>query len=577
MPPKKRPGPAEGSASKKPKTSSAPFQEFLDSLDALQDAAETRQLVTAFVKLPSKKLYPDYYELIEHPLSLHEVSKKVSRDAYASTDEFIADFRLMHDNAVKYNDPESWIVEDAARLLAHVEQHAPQVHSEPEADTEETDLPQMCLDLLDQVINHDFPGEGQLSGPFINDIDPQEYPDYFQFIASPTSFTDVRAKVASGAIFSEDKSVAENLQAFHDATMLIFSNAQAYNDPSSLIYEDAEKLRTVFSEQFTALKHDLVAEPKPGLKLTIKAPKEPVKLKLSLKKTPVPAAGANPDEPPKKRRGRKPKKVIEEEQRLAALEEARLKQEAGIVDEEPAEEPEESDLDPSESCAMGKSKTIPSSDDVFIRRVSFSTSQSAASQVSDSVSAQPQQTLARQQLVRKSLYPEAPVFNAATVFDYQFEPVGFSSKAYSISLPHDTAPVATFKVGLHELIYNIKRDDLVDGQGLLKGKAEEDFMCSLLLNDEEIDNGCEMTEETDPADGKTKLLFLTYEVKLNYGLNMINFELRLSPSLSKSLKKKTVEEEPAEIAGRHTRHQAQQIKLNWDVEKFTLFVVSHGS
>ncbi|GEQ68079.1 hypothetical protein JCM33374_g1745 [Metschnikowia sp. JCM 33374] len=593
MPRVKRPASFESGASKKPKSPVAPFKDLLDDLDNLQDDDETRLLVTAFVKLPSKKLYPDYYTLIEEPISLNEISKKVARDAYSSADEFVADFRLMHDNAVKYNDPNSWIVEDAAKLLAYVEEHAPEVTLTGDSEPETTDLPKVCLDVLEDVIGHDFPGEGQLSGPFMDDIDPEEYPDYFQLIANPTSFTNVRAKVTSGDLFSEEKSVLENLQAFYDATMLIFSNAQTYNDPSSLIHEDSEKLRSVFSEKFAALKNALVADSKPGLKLTLKAPKEPVKLKLNLKgKTPgAPAAvgaaaGAatsalNPDEPPKKRRGRKPKKLIEEEQRLAALEAARLKQESGEVDEETAAADEDADdsetFDPSESCAMGKSKTIPSSDDVFIRRVAFVSSQSSASQIMDSLASQPPQQLSRAQLFKKSLYPEVPVLNAATFFEYQFEPLGYSTKAYSITLPRDSTPIVNFKVGLHELIYNIKRDDLIDGQGLLKGKAEEDFMCSLSLNDEEIDNGCEMTEEVDPVDNETKLLNLTYELKLNYGLNMINFELRLSPSLSKSLKKKSTEEEPTAIAGRHTRHQMQQIKLNWDVEKFTLFVVSHGA
>lgn len=595
MPRVKRPVLYEGTADKKQKLSLAPFQDFLDSLDALQDDAATRQCVTAFVKLPLKKIYPDYYELIAEPISLNEILKKVARDAYTNANDLIADFRLMHDNAVKYNDPESWIVADAAKILKYVEEHAPEIDLSAESSEDSLDLPKVCLEVLDEVINHDFPAEGQLSGPFMDNIDPVEYPDYFTLIANPTSFNDVREKVDLGVVFSEQKSLTENLQSFHDATMLIFANAQQYNDPSSLIYEDAEKLRAVFLEKFTLLKTELVSSAQQGLKLTLKGHREPVKLKLSLKgKSPLDTtsstiapgvpAPVDGDAPPKKRRGRKPKKLIEEEQRLAALEAARLKKESGIVSEEEAEEEEEeagnSDaelLAPLELCAMGKLTTIPSSDDVFIRRVAFTSSQTAATQIVDSLSLQHQQLLAKPQLLKKTLYPEAPVLNSATFFDYQFNPLGYSSKSYSITLPRDALPVVNFKVALHELIYNIKREDLIDGQGLLKGKAEEDFMCSLLLNDEEIDNGCEMTEEVDPADQKTKLLNLTYDLKLNYGLNVINFELRLSPSLSKSLKKKGTEEEPTELAGRHTRHQMQQIKLNWDVEKFTLFVVSHAS
>lgn len=122
----------------------------------------------------------------------------------------------------------------------------------------------------------------------------------------------------------------------------------------------------------------------------------------------------------------------------------------------------------------------------------------------------------------------------------------------------------------------LKENDLVDGRGMLKGKAEEDFMCSLFVNEEEVVHGCEISEEVDPVDGRSKVLGLTYDLKLNYGLNVINFELRLSPSLAKNLKREPVHASSDEPAGRHTRNQLQQIKLNWEVEKFTLYVVSYA-
>lgn len=545
------------------------FSQILDSLESLQDEDESRAYVAAFVKLPSKKLYADYYELIENPISLAEIHKKVSKSAYADSKEFVGDFQLMYDNAVKYNDPDSWIVHDAQKLLENVELKV----QAPGAGSEVTvgDLPRICEDILDEVINYDFPGEGVLSGPFLEDVDPEEYPDYYKIIETPISFNSVSQQIKE-SFFSSDISLAENLQAFYDLTMLIFTNAQTYNDPSSLIHEDSKKLQEVFEDKYHALRNQIAPEEKSGLKLKIKAPKEPVKLKLNLKSKTV------EPEPPKKRRGRKPKKLVEEERRKAALEAASIKQEELGENEEDGDDEETTrKLNATETNIMGKSKLIPPADEVFIRRVGFTSSQVSTSSIVNSITAQVPSILSKLQLSKQRLFPDAPVYNAASFFDFQFEPLGFSTKAYSVTLPQDCIPLVNFKVALHELIFNIKKDDLIDGQGLLKGRTEEDFMCALYLNEEEVPGGFEMSEEVDSKDENIKLLGLGYELQLNHGLNVITFELRLAPSLAKNLKREAPEPESSEVAGRHTRHQLQQIKLNWEVEKFTIYVVSGSS
>lgn len=559
-------------AAKRPKASS--YRAILDTLDTLQTADGTRLLVTAFVKLPSKKLYPDYYALIDEPISLHEINKKVARDAYDTLQEFVADFQLMYDNAAKYNDPDSWIVQDAHTILQYLQDHQDDFQGSEEPGL--AHLSQMCLSVINELITHDFPEEGPLSGPFLDDIDPDEYPDYYKLIEHPTSFRNVQARLEDMSLFDEESSPAENLQRFYDATVLIFTNAQAYNDDSSLIHEDLKKLHALFDEEFAALEASVLGQSsaKSAVKLKLKAPKEPLKLKLSYK-----GKDSSPSVEPvsgKKKRGRKPKRLLEQMAR-----EGTPKQETPVDhDDDFDDDPEEDNplMNATETCAMGKSKTPPSSDDVFIRRVTFASSSTVCSKVMNALSSQtsPPQWL-KAELLKNSLYPEVAIANVASFFDYHFEPFGYSSKAYSITLSQDSSPITSFKVYLHELIYNIKRDDLIDGQGILKGKAEEDFMCLLYLNDEELTGGLEMAEEVDPADGKKRLLSLGYEIKLNYGLNIINFELRLSPSLSNSLKKKEIDVESTELAGRHTRQQTQQYKLNWDVEKFTLYVVSHGA
>lgn len=562
----KRAAVSEAALAKKQKTD--PNQEFGDilaHLETLQDEEESRAYVTAFVKLPSKKLYADYYTLIESPISLAEINKKVSKSAYADTKEFVLDFQLMYDNAVKYNDPDSWIVHDAEKLLESVEEQVQSIGSLEEVTV--ADLRKMCQELLDEVIEHEFSDDGMLSGPFIEDVNPEEYPDYFAVVDEPMSFNTVGKRLKE-SLFSEDVSLADNLQEFYDLTTLIFTNAQLYNDPSSLIHEDSKKLQQLFEEKYQELRNKVIPDEKSGIKLKIKAPKEPVKLKLNLK-----AKVAAEPEPPKKKRGRKPKKVVEEERRKAALEAALLKQEGLDMDEDGEHDDSTNKLNATETNIMGKSSKIPPEDEVFIRRVGFTSSQTSTNSIVGSITAQSPPSLTPAQLTKQALFPDVPVYNAASFFDFQFEPLGFSTKAYSVTLPPDCSLLVSFKVALHEFIYNIKKDDLIDGQGVLKGRTEEDFMCALYLNEEEVSGGFEMTEEVDTKDDAVKLLGLGYELKLNYGLNIITFELRLAPSLAKSLKKEAPEAESNDVGGRHTRHQLQQIKLNWEVEKFTVYVV----
>lgn len=565
----KRAGAGDAGTPKRHKGQSAEdfYKTLLEDLETLQDDEGERALVTAFVKFPSKKLYPDYYALIEDPVSLNEINKKVSRGNYENVAELVLDFNLMYENAQKYNDPESWIVLDAKKLLEYVTTRADEF-AELLSSITVSDLPNLTNEILDEVIAHEFPEDGVLSGPFMEVVDPEEYPDYYKVIENPTSFLDVK-KLIDEDLFSQDKSLEDNLQAFYDATVLIFTNAQTYNDPSSLIYEDARKLREVFEEKYDSLRLECL--PPSKLKLKVKAPKEPMKLKLNLK--------SETPQPQKKKRGRKSKKVLQEEAEARKAAEA----ESGDIKQEDLETEDGEDEDDeakrkqnaTESNVMGKTPITPSSDEVFIREVILSSSHAATQHVATSIALQGPALITPAQIYKRDMFPDVPVLNAATLFQYIFNPIGYSTKAYSINLPAEASSLVTFKVSLHEFIYNLKKKDLVGGQGILKGNTEEDFLVALYINDEKI-SGCEIYEEDDPLNKMKALLGLQYDLKLSYGLNIVNFELRLSPTLAKSLRKDEPEPEN-DLGSRHTRHQLQQIKLNWEVEKFQLMIVCHNA
>lgn len=69
------------------------------------------------MRKPSKRLYPDYYKLIQRPISLEEIKKQLENGAYPSLEAVKSDFELCFHNAKQYNMKDSGIWRDAKDLL----------------------------------------------------------------------------------------------------------------------------------------------------------------------------------------------------------------------------------------------------------------------------------------------------------------------------------------------------------------------------------------------------------------------------------------------------------------------------
>ncbi|KAL1915839.1 uncharacterized protein VTP21DRAFT_6227 [Calcarisporiella thermophila] len=81
---------------------------------------EGRNLSLIFQQLPSRKDYPDYYEIIKRPIALSTIKTKMQNQEYSSLDEVKADFDLMFDNAMTYNRSDSLVYKDAQKLKKYV-------------------------------------------------------------------------------------------------------------------------------------------------------------------------------------------------------------------------------------------------------------------------------------------------------------------------------------------------------------------------------------------------------------------------------------------------------------------------
>lgn len=74
------------------------------------------KIIEPFVKLVSKKQYPDYFQFIKEPISMTVIDKKIKKEEYPSLGDLKRDLKLLCANAMQYNDDASQIHKDAAHI-----------------------------------------------------------------------------------------------------------------------------------------------------------------------------------------------------------------------------------------------------------------------------------------------------------------------------------------------------------------------------------------------------------------------------------------------------------------------------
>lgn len=78
--------------------------------------ADGRLLYSAFQFLPSKRRYPEYYNVIDNPVDLKTIAQKIQGGEYMNLTELEKDLQLMVRNACHFNEPGSQIYKDAKTL-----------------------------------------------------------------------------------------------------------------------------------------------------------------------------------------------------------------------------------------------------------------------------------------------------------------------------------------------------------------------------------------------------------------------------------------------------------------------------
>ncbi|KAJ1302544.1 hypothetical protein OPQ81_002861 [Rhizoctonia solani] len=241
-------------------------------LEALRTATSSSGtlLATEFKKLPSKRQYPDYYELIKQPIAFDDIRAKLDAHRYASLEDVKADFDLCFRNAKKYNVKNSdiWnaardLQRKAAAVCKTLQPHMPDVREEtpdPDDDLDDDDddfvgspsksegdkrkagrpanMFKKYEARLNQLIEKTDSEGNRYSDVFMDLVPRKEYPDYYQIIKKPIAFTPILKRIKAKGYASP--------KAFMDDVELVFSNAVLYNEDFSQIWKDAMYLRSVF-------------------------------------------------------------------------------------------------------------------------------------------------------------------------------------------------------------------------------------------------------------------------------------------------------------------------------------------
>lgn len=215
------------------------------------------EIIGMFMEKPSKKDYPDYYEVIANPIDMTTINARIKSGSYKLVDDFIADARLMFNNCRQYNEEGSDIVKDANTLEKKLYAKCKEmgiVNTVPTKVSRRTKpispkaLGEKVKKLVDTVKEYKDPKGRQLAIIFMKLPNAKEFPDYYEVIKKPVDLDKIATKLRTNSYNSLEECQAD--------LVLMFDNACKYNEPDSQIYKDALTLQSVVTRTVKTLLED---------------------------------------------------------------------------------------------------------------------------------------------------------------------------------------------------------------------------------------------------------------------------------------------------------------------------------
>lgn len=214
-----------------------------------------------FMEKPSKKLYPEYYNVIDKPIDMITIENNIKNDRYNTLEEMISDFRLMFSNCRQFNEEGSMIYEDANLLERVLNEKLKDLTSGYERRTPSKNMKsvtksrqlspfeQKLRTLYDAIRDYRDPkANRQLALIFMKLPSKTEYPDYYELIKNPIDMEKIAHKLKNNGYSSVNELASDFI--------LMFDNACKYNEPDSQIYKDALILHRVCLQTKQMLRED---------------------------------------------------------------------------------------------------------------------------------------------------------------------------------------------------------------------------------------------------------------------------------------------------------------------------------
>jgi len=215
--------------------------------------AEGIQPIGVFLEKPSRKDYPDYYDIITEPIDMNMIDARIKGAHYRTEEELLADCKLMFSNCRLYNEEGSGIYEDAnvleRVLLAKAKELGVFGGGERRRARKVVSLPQKIKTLYETLKDYRDAKGRQLSLIFLKLPSKHEYPDYYDIIKRPIDLEKISSKIRNGQYDTLEEAVAD--------FSLVFDNAAKYNEPDSQIYKDAQTLARLAQQTVRHLTEDI--------------------------------------------------------------------------------------------------------------------------------------------------------------------------------------------------------------------------------------------------------------------------------------------------------------------------------
>ena len=211
------------------------------------------QPIGVFMELPSKRDYPDYYDIISEPLDMNMIDQKIKTNQYKLEEEMISDCKLMFSNCRLYNEEGSAIYEDANILEKVLLNKAREIgvlagDRLKNIKRKAVSLQQKVKTLYDTLKDYRDAKGRQLSLIFLKLPSKHDYPDYYDIIKRPIDLEKISSKIRNNGYESLEDAVAD--------FSLVFDNAAKYNEPDSQIYKDAGTLNRLCHQTLKHLADD---------------------------------------------------------------------------------------------------------------------------------------------------------------------------------------------------------------------------------------------------------------------------------------------------------------------------------